>query len=147
METYEKTLKQITTSKKYKVGNNSTYTSQLDRIAHDILPPNKYQGAYPYDRIPKLNSTHCCIVNLDSSQEQGSHWCSIYRSGNTLICYDSFGRHPKKILPNMKIRKNLKIVNTDPDVEQHEEEANCGQRCLSFLKAVYTDGLPAAMKI
>jgi len=144
---YDKKVKQIEKNKKLKLGKGETTNFQLDESAEYLLPPGKYQGTFSSDRLPTLKSTHSCILNLDNSAQPGSHWVAIYRSGLRLCCYDSFGRKAKQILPNTKIRKGLKVVDSDLDVEQKIEEANCGQRCLAWLDFAYSKGINEAMKI
>jgi hypothetical protein len=144
---YDKKVKQITKSKKLNLGNGSTTNFQLDEASEYLLPPGKYQGTFPYDKLPSLKSTHSCIINLDNSTQPGSHWVAIYRSGLRLCCYDSFGRKAKQILPDMKIRKGLKVSNSDLDAEQTHDEKNCGPRCLAWLDIVYSKGIEEALKI
>ena len=144
---YDAKLSEIEKSKKLKLGKGVTTNYQLDESAESILPPGKFKGTFSSDKLPALKSTHSCILNLDNSSEPGSHWVAIYRSGNRLCCYDSFGRHAKQILPDTKIRKGLKIVDSDLDAEQSIEEKNCGQRCLAWLCMVYSHGITQAMKI
>ena len=144
---YDSKLSEIEKSKKLKLGKGVTTNHQLDAAAESLLPPNKYKGTFSSDKLPTLKSTHSCILNLDNSSEPGSHWIAVYRSGNRLCCYDSFGRKTKQILPDVKIRKGLRVVDSDLDAEQAIHETNCGQRCLAWLCMTYEHGINQAMKI
>lgn len=114
-------------------GNNTTYQNDLLKIGKKLLG-DKFKGVYPSDKIPKLNKkTPYAILNLDNSNETGSHWVAIVKKGKEIIFYDSFGREDTKIIPNLKNSGNGKILNTDKDAEQKINEYDCGARCLSFL--------------
>ena len=147
LKLYNTKLSEIEKSKKLKLGKGVTTNHQLDASAESLLPSGKYKGTYSSNQLPTLKSTHSCILNLDNSDQPGSHWVAIYRSGNRLCCYDSFGRKAKHILPYVKIRKGLKIIDSDLDAEQSIEQENCGQRCLAFLCMAYEHGISRAMKI
>ena len=90
---------------------------------------------YPSDKIPKLNNlSPYCILNVDKSDETGSHWVAIVKMQNEkTLFYDSFGRDGVKLIPNIRYSGNGKIINTDRDIEQKISQQNCGARCLSFL--------------
>ena len=113
--------------------NHTTYLNDLLSMGRKLLG-NKFKGVYPSDKIPKLNdSSPYAILNLDTSKEQGSHWIAIAKHGKDTYIYDSFGRMDTKIIPNLKLSGNGKIINTDNDVEQKIYEINCGARSLAWL--------------
>ena len=121
------------------MGSQETMSSQLNDFAKNYIGTS-YVGTYSSDQIPKLKSGEMCIVNLDKSNQRGSHWVALckdatlsrssQRSANQLIFYDSFGRSVKKIMPS--VRELGKIIETENDKEQYKKEQNCGQRCLAF---------------
>ena len=124
-----------------KLGNNSTFNTDLDKIARKHLG-NKFHGVYSSDKIPKLNELKpYAIINLDNSKQPGSHWVGLafdrkMNGGKDLVVYDSFGRKTKKILPDAYKKFNGSghtIKDTDYDAEQKKSEKNCGQRSLAFL--------------
>lgn len=108
--------------------NKTTYMSELLNIGNKLI--KNFKGVYPSDLIPKLKNNQSCILNLDSSRENGSHWISVYKYKNKLYVYDSFGRKAKEIIPTLK---NKIIIDTDNDKEQKYSELNCGQRCIAWL--------------
>lgn len=119
---------------KYTKNNKVTYLDQLDRIGKKLFE-TKWHGIYPSDKIPKLNSIkRYCILNLDRSDEPGSHWVALakLKDGQTIF-YDSFGRCHTKIIPALNLSGNGRIINSEKDREQKIREENCGQRCLAFL--------------
>ena len=130
------------------IGNKTTYENQLNGAGKKLLGV-KFKGVFPSDKIPKLNDlSPYCILNLDKSNEKGSHWVALVKTDkNEAIVYDSFGRNYKKIIPNLDISGNGRIINTDNDPEQHILETDCGSRCLSFIMVYDKYGKKAALKI
>lgn len=128
---YNNHLKHI---EKYHTGKNTTYMDQLTIVGRKLFGV-KFKGVYPSDMIPKLTDlSPYCILNLDKSDEPGSHWISLVKCGkNKCLCYDSFGRCYTQIIPNLEFSGNGQVINTDKDSEQTIKQKNCGSRCLSFI--------------
>lgn len=117
-----------------KIGNKTTFSNQLNNIAIKLFP-KEFIGVFPSDKIPKFNNKkQYAILNLDKSNQSGSHWVGVVNEKNNIMFYDSFGRNDKSIIKNLrKVNKNKKIINTEDDIEQKVLEDNCGQRVLSWL--------------
>ena len=131
-------------------GNKTTYVNQLDKISRKLLTSSKFRGVYPSDKIPKLNGIkRYCILNLDRSDQSGSHWIGMAKCPNTnkTYIYDSFGRHHAKIIKDVMYSGNGRIYSTDPDVEQDVAQTNCGQRTISWLCVFDRWGADIAMLI
>ena len=129
------------------VGDDVTYLTDLERIGHLMFGVH-FKGVYPSDKIPKLNDLKkYCILNLDRSDEPGSHWVALAKTGNKTYFYDSFGRKNSKILKNLEFSGNGRIIDTDKDVEQHFSENNCGARCCAWLLFFDRYGAKNAMLI
>jgi hypothetical protein len=133
--------------------NKSTLSTELEAVGKKLLGV-KFKGVYPSDKIPKLNNLSCyCIVNVDKSNEMGSHWMAIAKDVSNksaehgCILYDSFGRKHTKIIPSLRFSGNGRVLDTDLDKEQNIKEENCGQRCISFLVFYDTFGKDMAMLI
>ena len=128
------------------IGNKTTFLSQLGNTGKQLLG-DKFKGVYPSDKIPKLTlKTPYCILNLDKSNESGSHWISVtldthghtssvsgVKGARPLVVYDSFGRTNTHIIPSLSKSGNGLLIDTDKDAEQDILELNCGQRSLAFL--------------
>lgn len=124
---YNKLLRLI----KRVMGNGSTYSSDLNGLGKKVLGQS-FAGVYPADRIPTLGKKQkYAIVNLDDSDEPGSHWVACAYDNGAVQLYDSFGRNAKQILPSLTA--NHRVNNTDSDAEQDDTEENCGQRSLAWL--------------
>lgn len=115
------------------LGNDTTFANDLQNVAIKFLG-SKFKGVFPSDKIPRLNDLKkYAILNLDRSNQPGSHWIGVaFHKGNTII-YDSFGRKTSKILPSLIDSGNGRIIMTDNDAEQRIKENNCGQRVLAWL--------------
>jgi len=143
MNVYKKAMEEI----KENVGNTTTNGTELEREGVKLFGM-KFKGVYASDKIPHLdNLKSYAILNLDKSNEPGSHWIAIAHKDNTTYCYDSFGRGYKTIIKNLNYSANGRIVNTDLDAEQHPTELNCGLRCLSFLYVFHHYGAEVALLI
>lgn len=116
------------------MGKGTTYSSELLNAGRDMFS-DKFKGVFPFDKIPKTKKGYM-IINLDDSDEPGSHW--IAKADNML--YDSFGRDFSKYVKGAK-------KSSDKDSEQSVVESNCGQRCLAWLYIFDKFGPKAALSI
>ena len=71
------------------------------------------------------------IYNLQSSNQKGSHWCSIIRRNDTIYVYDSFGigEIPFEIY---EIYKNFKLIANIYQI-QHISSILCGLYSILFI--------------
>ena len=124
----------ILRSVKKLVGGKTTYLQQLDNAGTKLFGA-KFHGVYPSDRIPTLSTrTPYTILNLDRSDQPGSHWIAVAKSNNDIIVYDSFGRTHKTIIPALgRGFVGGRVIDTDRDVEQDIMATDCGARSLGFL--------------
>jgi hypothetical protein len=134
MESYNKKL--------HSLPQHTTYLNELTKIGKAHFG-SKYRGTFPSDRIPQLKSNQCCIINLDTSNEPGSHWIAVAR-GKGLQCYayDSFGRKASKLIPALS-----GVIDSQQDAEQALIEVNCGARCIAWLYVLYAKGVKVALTI
>ena len=83
------------------------------------------------DTLPnKINKIECGIVNLDSIENQGTHWVCYYKNNDESFYFDSFGLDPPNELVNY-IKVPI-IMNTFQI--QKFNTSICGQLCLHVLK-------------
>ena len=71
------------------------------------------------------------IYNLQNSDQNGSHWCSITRRNNTIFIFDSFGigEIPSEIY---KIYKDFKITTNIYQI-QDILSISCGLYSILFI--------------
>lgn len=127
---YEYTLNEV----QKELGTGITSDIQLNKYC-TFLP--KFRGTHAWDEQPKLKNLESCIINLDKSNQPGSHWVALYRYKNKTYIYDSFDR---------KI-SNFRRVDIDKAVMQKSRELDCGQRCVAFLALVESIGLNETLKL
>lgn len=74
----------------------------------------------------------CAIINLNKSNESGSHWVATYynKDKNQCLYFDSFGnlRPPKEIVKYLG-----EGVQYNYDRYQSDNTVICGHLCLLFL--------------
>ena len=147
-KTAHKKYNTILRSVKKLVGGKTTYLQQLSKAGTKLFGA-KFHGVYPSDKIPKLtNRTPYAILNLDKSNQSGSHWIAVAKSNNDLIVYDSFGRAHKTIIPALgRGFVGGRVIDTDRDVEQDILATDCGARSLAWLVFFDTYGAKNALLI
>ena len=130
------------------VGRKTTFLTDLSQAGHKLLG-DKFMGVFPSDKIPRLTeTTPYCILNLDNSNQPGSHWVAIARLDDEhAMMYDSFGRPSKEIFPALKKSDNGLIIDTDYDAEQSTKQTDCGLRSLAWLAFLHEYGPEAAVLI
>jgi len=139
-----------------RIGDKTTFASQLDGIGHEMLKV-KFKGVFASDNIPRLNDLKpYCILNLDKSGEPGSHWISLAKipDGKNVngvksrsLIYDSFGRGHKSIICQVSYSGNGRIIDSDRDVEQGITETSCGARSMAWLILLDRHGWEIAREI
>ena len=134
-------LKNVTTI----LGNKETSNVQLDNICFKLFG-SQFVGTFPSDKISTLTKKkNMCILNLDSSDQSGSHWISCVLENGIVYVYDSFDRPSSKIIPSL-FKKYKTVKNTDrtlvsKPIRQKDYQDTCGQRCISALIIYKTNGL------
>lgn len=112
--------------------------NELDLITFAKDLPH-FRGVFMRNELPtKPHKNECGIVNLQTSQENGSHWVAYFRKqfqsqqgqGSRTLYYDSFG--------NLKPPKELIAYlgnNIQYNFEQYQDYNTviCGHLCLIFL--------------
>lgn len=73
------------------------------------------------------------IVNLDTTQGDGTHWTAYKKCGNLVIWFDSFG-DLKPPLEVQRYFKNCKIVYNNTNFQSRGTFV-CGHLCLQFLNS------------
>jgi hypothetical protein len=120
------------------VGGGVTEDVELHRSGKKLLG-RAFKGVYAADTLPPLTTTGPAylIVNADSHDQPGSHWMGLAKSGKSLYFYDSFGRTPATILPNLPTyaaANGLRLVAGKSTPEQKREQNDCGARTLAWLE-------------
>jgi len=118
--------------------SNTVTDAQILGDLGSALFGEEWCGVFSSDQLGIINRGYgrYAIINTKPKGHPGEHWCAVYSNKKTPVVYDSFGR---KIW--------MGTTPTDPDIEQHDLEHNCGARCLAWLLLVKHFGIKAALKV
>lgn len=92
-----------------------------------------FRGVFMRDELPKKpNKFECAIVNLDSSQNEGTHWVAYAKIGNYCEYFDSFGN----LKPPLELTNYLNGLDIYYNYNRYQsfETTNCGHLSIMFLK-------------
>ncbi len=122
------------------IGNGSTSTSELFQIANQVGSP--LTAVYSRDQLEDVDSLSkgdAFIINLESSDSDGSHWVSLIAPSPTRVIYfDSFGLQPPVEVINLCAKFGVDNLDYNDVQIQSVNEAYCGQYCLDFIKSMMT---------
>lgn len=83
------------------------------------------------DEMNKLNKDGFYIINLDTSNNEGTHWTCLYYHPLKSFYFDSFG-----FVPPLEVEEKIKpYLYNDKDIQDYNSKA-CGWYCLAFIKFV-----------
>ena len=103
---------------------------ELENKANKLKLHN-FRGVFMVDELSKLTplNNECGIINLETSNKNGSHWVCWWRNENDKYYFDSFGINPDK-----RVIKYLKspILYSTYQIQQYND-TNCGLWCLFVL--------------
>ena len=83
------------------------------------------------DKLPfKPHRRECGIVNLDKSNNPGTHWVAYYKDDRQIEYFDSYGnlKPPREILNYLGKSIKYNYARYQPD-----NSIICGHLCLKFL--------------
>lgn len=97
-------------------------------ISRKLRHYTRFLGVFPIDKIPKsLPFGHALIINLDRSNQPGSHWVALYKSV-ILEYFDPLGQPP----PSQIDIKGPILYNKRKI--QHSESVSCGPFAIDFVQ-------------
>ena len=88
-------------------------------------------GCFSKDQIKLIENNKNMIINLQDSNQPGSHWITLKRVNNTIFIFDSFGIGyiPVGIF---NVFKNLKIITNVYRILDISSNL-CGMFCVLFI--------------
>src|SRR5271167_4346147 len=111
------------------IGKNTTTNSDLDSFAKN-LKIKYFRGIFMNDELPKkIKTNESGIVNLQDSDENGSHWICYFKKGKLKYYFDSYGLDPSNEVLNYLKQP---IISSTYQI-QKMGSAMCGQYCLYML--------------
>ncbi len=101
----------------------------LEKLAKELRIKN-FRGVFMRDTLPqKIKEKECGIVNLDSVENEGTHWVCYYKNRNNKYYFDSFGLDPpfeiKNYLGENVLMSTFQIQKLGSNY--------CGHLCLKVL--------------
>ena len=101
-----------------------------------------FTGVFMRDTLPQYPfNIECGIVNLNTSDQSGSHWVCYYRNGSDIIYFDSYGQlTPVEIQRYLKtgneFKRGKEVIQRNTDIVQVVNTSVCGHHCLFVLKSL-----------
>ena len=94
------------------------------------LSVDGFRGVFFRDTLPtKTKLNECCILNLDSSSGDGTHWVMWFKKGKDRFYFDSYGVQP----PSELIVYLKSPIFYNSERVQQNGEVFCGYLCLFVL--------------
>jgi len=93
-----------------------------------------FSGVFMRDQLSwrRRKYTECGIVNLNTTEEPGSHWVAYYVRGRNAVYLDSFGnlRPPQELVDYLDRETTISY-----NVSQYQpfNSIICGHLCLTFI--------------
>ena len=106
-------------------------------VQHLKIPEFRY--VYMRDQLPVTsNEKESGIVNLNTSQQTGSHWVGYFKDGAKRMYFDSFGQiTPLEIQKYLKTKKEFEnqdpVIERNTDIVQQPNTNICGHLCIYVL--------------
>jgi len=93
-----------------------------------------YEGCFAADRIPKcVKFPTSMVVNLERSNEDGSHWIGLFtRSASQIFYFDSYGLQPEGLVRKYMI-ENFEKITRNLKTFQSPFSSVCGHYCIFFI--------------
>ena len=90
-------------------------------------------GTYSKDNVPVLKNNQSTIMNLQDSNQDGSHWTCYRKRNDKIFYFESYGVAYipdiiKNQYPNHKFICNIYRI-------QSMDSNQCGRYCILFVKA------------
>ena len=92
----------------------------------------KLNGIYMKDEIPNDLKEGNYIINLENSNQSGSHWTCFIKDKNNIYYYDSFGVVPPQNLYDISVKNSLNLYYIDKH-DQNLDSTSCGYWVIAFL--------------
>lgn len=108
-------------------------------LKNDKRAAINFRGVYPRDRFQELLRSSgdidgTFVFNTDPSLKGGEHWICLAIDGDTVLYFDSFGRHPKTYsLVAEALQQRCGEILWNNELLQDASTTVCGDYCVLFL--------------
>lgn len=93
-----------------------------------------FKGVLMKDELPqKIYTLECGIINLENSDQEGSHWTAYYKNNDKKYYFHSYGKAP----PPKQLAKYLgfkNIIYNTRRFQNYNDPPFCSHLCLAVLK-------------
>lgn len=113
--------------------------TNFDILKHSTDIPH-FRGVFMRDNLPRrAKRVECAIINLDSSENQGTHWVAYVKVNKYCEYFNSFG----DLQPPLELINYLKHCSISYNYITYQKfnTVNCGHLCLEFLKQFWCNHL------
>lgn len=95
-----------------------------------------FRGVFMKDELPpKPRQNECGVINLENSNERGSHWVCYFKKGDSAVYFDSYSdaKPPIELVRYLGKTKIQYNKNIEPS-QNFTDPAICGHLSLYVLK-------------
>ena len=106
-----------------------------------------FRGVFMRDELPsRKHIIECGIMNLNKSNQIGSHWVCFVRNKKERIYFDSFGQiTPLELQKYLKSKSEFinekSVIRRNSDIVQTANTHVCGHLCLVVLTSLMREHL------
>ena len=106
-----------------------------------------FRGVFMRDELPsRKHIIECGIMNLNKSNQIGSHWICFVRNKKERIYFDSFGQiTPLELQKYLKSKSEFinekSVIRRNSDIVQTANTHVCGHLCLVVLTSLMREHL------
>ena len=112
--------------------NKLTTLTNSDLYSICIKLKIKLVGVFMKDELEDNLKEGNYIINLENSDQSGSHWTCFIKNKDNIYYYDSFGVVPVQNLYNISVKNSLNLYYIDKH-DQNLDATSCGWWVVSFL--------------
>jgi hypothetical protein len=112
--------------------NKLTTLTNSDLYSICIKLKLRLVGVFMKDELEDNLKEGNYIINLENSNQSGSHWCTFIKDKDNIFYYDSFGVVPPQNIYDISVKNNLNLFYIDKH-DQNLNATSCGWWCIAFL--------------
>lgn len=109
----------------------STTAGDLSELARKLKI--HINGIYFKDSLPEKMKEGAYIINMDNHTGNGTHWLGLFKSGDNVIYFDSFGLAAPDDIEKWIKKNNINGYYVNTKQIQNIKEGYCGQYVILFL--------------
>jgi hypothetical protein len=119
------------------LNDRGLYSNEIDTNLKHI---KSFQGAISQDRLellnPSMKKSFSCIINLEDSNEDGSHWVCLYNDKNENFSeyFDSYGMKPALQTIGFVKKHFRKPIYFNDTQLQGDDSKKCGYYCQYYIR-------------